>query len=53
LAGGELTATNQWTGLAEREGSLGRMLTVNNVTTFRDAKGEVVATSTETTIRYR
>jgi hypothetical protein len=53
FAGEELTMTSKWTNLTEREGSLGRMLIVDNVTTFRDAAGDVVAESGETSIRYK
>lgn len=52
FAGETLNATVMWTNLKEREGSLGKMLIVDNVTTFRDATGKTVAESAETTIRY-
>ncbi len=53
FAGETLTATSKWTDVKEREGSIGKMLIVSNVITYRDSGGQVVATAGETTIRYK
>lgn len=51
-AGDHLTAVTKLSGLTEREGRMGPMLIVNTETTFRNERGETVAISRGTAIRY-